>query len=101
MNDQDAADARHRATTTGSRCYNDHGVVVTRAVRERAHPARASASSTTSPERTDRRAASRRCAADRRAGGHNSLTRVRLKPTLMCGGYGQFTYDFNYWGPTG
>ena len=37
----------------------------------------------------------------RRAGGHNSLTRVRLKPNLMVGGYGQFTYHFNYWGPTG
>jgi nitrate reductase alpha subunit len=37
----------------------------------------------------------------RRAGGHNSLTRTRLKPVLMMGGYGQFTYHFNYWGPTG
>jgi nitrate reductase alpha subunit len=26
---------------------------------------------------------------------------VRLKPNLMVGGYGQFTYHFNYWGPTG
>jgi nitrate reductase alpha subunit len=37
----------------------------------------------------------------RRAGGHNSLTRTRLKPLLMVGGYGQFTFGFNYWGPTG
>ena len=37
----------------------------------------------------------------RRAGGHNSLTRIRLKPVLMMGGYGQFTFHFNYWGPTG
>ncbi|MCC6876478.1 MAG: nitrate reductase subunit alpha [Sandaracinaceae bacterium] len=37
----------------------------------------------------------------RRAGGHNSLTRTRLKPLLMVGGYGQFTFHFNYWGPTG
>ena len=37
----------------------------------------------------------------RRAGGHNSLTRTRLKPNLMVGGYAQFTYHFNYWGPTG
>ncbi|MCR4316350.1 MAG: nitrate reductase subunit alpha [Planctomycetes bacterium] len=36
-----------------------------------------------------------------RAGAHNSLTRVRLKPVLMMGGYGQFTFYFNYWGPTG
>ena len=37
----------------------------------------------------------------RRAGMNNSLTRVRLKPNLMVGGYGQFTYHFNYWGPVG
>jgi nitrate reductase alpha subunit len=38
---------------------------------------------------------------DQRAGGHNSLTRTRLKPNLMVGGYAQFTYHFNYWGPVG
>lgn len=37
----------------------------------------------------------------KRSGGHNSLTRVRLKPNLMAGGYGQFSYHFNYWGPVG
>ncbi len=34
-----------------------------------------------------------------RSGGNNSVTRVRLKPNLLAGGYGQFTYYFNYWGP--
>ena len=34
-----------------------------------------------------------------RGGFHNSLTRQRLKPTLMAGGYGQFSYGFNAWGP--
>jgi nitrate reductase alpha subunit len=38
---------------------------------------------------------------NRRAGMNNSLTRARLKPVLMSGGYAQFTYFFNYWGPTG
>ena len=38
---------------------------------------------------------------DRRAGGHNSLTRARLKPLFMIGGYAQFSYAFNYWGPQG
>lgn len=38
---------------------------------------------------------------NKRAGMNNSLTRVHLKPNLMMGGYGQFTYHFNYWGPTG
>jgi len=28
-------------------------------------------------------------------------TRIRLKPVFMMGGYGQFTFHFNYWGPTG
>ena len=34
-----------------------------------------------------------------RGGFHNSLTRQRLKPQLMTGGYGQFSYGFNAWGP--
>ncbi len=37
----------------------------------------------------------------KRAGMNNSLTRTRLKPVLMAGGYAQFSYAFNYWGPTG
>lgn len=37
----------------------------------------------------------------KRGGSHNSITRARLKPSLMAGGYGQFTYHFNYWGPVG
>jgi nitrate reductase alpha subunit len=38
---------------------------------------------------------------NRRAGSHNSLTRTRLNPVLMAGGYAQWTYAFSYWGPTG
>lgn len=37
----------------------------------------------------------------KRAGMNNSMTRTRLKPVLMSGGYAQFTYAFNYWGPVG
>lgn len=37
----------------------------------------------------------------KRSGMNNSFTRVHLKPNLMVGGYGQFTYHFNYWGPVG
>lgn len=37
----------------------------------------------------------------KRAGGHNSFTRIHLKPNLLAGGYGQFTFHFNYWGPVG
>ena len=34
-------------------------------------------------------------------GSDNSLTRLVIKPTHMIGGYGQFSYGFNYYGPTG
>ncbi|WP_152185519.1 nitrate reductase subunit alpha [Segeticoccus rhizosphaerae] len=34
-------------------------------------------------------------------GGDNSLTRLVVKPTHMIGGYGQFSWGFNYYGPTG
>ncbi|NUW39427.1 nitrate reductase subunit alpha [Nonomuraea rhodomycinica] len=37
----------------------------------------------------------------RRGGVHNSLTRLLLKPSHLIGGYAQFTYAFNYYGPTG
>ncbi len=78
---------------------NDHGVVVTRAVVSARLP-RGICIQYHSPERTISvpRSPSR---GQRRAGGHNSLVRTRLKPNLMVGGYGQFTYHFNYWGPTG
>ena len=52
-----------------------------------------------SPERTYLpRALSR---GNRRSGGHNSLTRLRINPVQLAGGYAQFTYFFNYWGPIG
>ena len=37
----------------------------------------------------------------RRGGIHNSLTRIAIKPTHLIGGYAQFSYAFNYYGPTG
>ncbi|MEG2171623.1 MAG: nitrate reductase subunit alpha, partial [Desulfovibrionaceae bacterium] len=36
-----------------------------------------------------------------RGGTHNSLTRPFIKPTQMIGAYGQLSYAFNYYGPTG
>ena len=79
--------------------YNDHGVVCTRAnVSARIpkgvciiyHATERTYSVPKSPLR-----------GNRRAGMNNSLTRVHLKPVLMMGGYAQFSYHFNYWGPTG
>ncbi|WP_114353169.1 nitrate reductase subunit alpha [Saliterribacillus persicus] len=37
----------------------------------------------------------------KRGGTHNSVTRITAKPTHMIGGYSQFSYGFNYYGPTG
>jgi nitrate reductase alpha subunit len=79
--------------------HNDHGVVCTRAVVSARLP-RGICIQYHAPERTIGVPKSP-LRGGRRAGGHNSLTRIRLKPVLMVGGYGQFTYHFNYWGPTG
>jgi nitrate reductase / nitrite oxidoreductase, alpha subunit len=34
-------------------------------------------------------------------GSDNSLTRLVIKPTHLIGGYGQLSFAFNYYGPTG
>lgn len=78
---------------------NDHGVVCTRANVSARIP-RGICLLYHAPERTLSVPKSQE-RNGRRAGGHNSLTRVRLKPLFMAGGYGQFTYAFNYWGPQG
>ncbi len=77
--------------------YNDHGV----------YCARASVSARIPkgvcivyhvPERTTGIPKSQ-VRGNKRAGGHNSFTRIHLKPNYLSGGYGQFSYHFNYWGP--
>jgi len=77
--------------------YNDNGIFVCRAVVSARIPA-GSAFAYHSQERTINipKAEQRNKI---RGGFHNSLTRQRLKPTLMTGGYGQFSYGFNAWGP--
>ena len=98
MNDRDAAVAGI-ADNDWVEIYNDHGVVCTRACVSARVP-RGMGMIYHAPERTLTVPKSRE-RGNRRAGGHNSLTRVRLKPLFMIGGYAQFTYAFNYWGPTG
>ncbi|MBI2186033.1 MAG: nitrate reductase subunit alpha [Acidobacteria bacterium] len=98
MNDRDAAEIGV-ADNDWVEVFNDHGVVVTRAAVTARVP-RGICIQYHSPERTLSVPKSP-LRGGRRAGGHNSLTRTRLKPNLMAGGYGQFTYHFNYWGPIG
>lgn len=38
---------------------------------------------------------------NKRGGNHNALTRLRIKPSHLAGGYGQHAFAFNYLGPTG
>ncbi|MFQ5569604.1 MAG: nitrate reductase subunit alpha [Rhodothermales bacterium] len=78
--------------------YNDHGVYCTRAVVSSRIP-RGVCIVYHVPERTVGIPKSQ-VRGNKRAGGHNSFTRVHLKPNLLAGGYGHFSYHFNYWGPT-
>ena len=98
LNDVDAA-ALRVADNDWVEVVNDHGVVVTRAAVSARIP-RGICIQYHSPERTLGVPRSR-AREGRRGGVHNSVTRTRLKPNLMAGGYGQFTYHFNYWGPVG
>jgi nitrate reductase alpha subunit len=98
MNDKDAASAGIKDNDYVE-LFNDHGVVVTRAIVSARMP-RGICMQYHSPERTHGIPKSP-LRGNKRAGGHNSLTRTRLKPNLMVGGYAQFTYHFNYWGPVG
>ena len=98
MNDEDA-DLIGVEDNDWVEIFNDHGVVSTRACVSARIP-RGICMIYHSPERTVSVPKSPE-RGDKRAGGHNSLTRVRLKSLFMVGGYAQFSYAFNYWGPPG
>ncbi len=98
LNDKDAAEIGV-VDNDWVEAYNDNGVVVTRAAVSARIP-RGVCIFYHAPERTISIPKSP-IRGNKRAGGHNSLTRTRLKPVLMMGGYGQLSFGFNYWGPTG
>ncbi|HEX5473606.1 MAG TPA: nitrate reductase subunit alpha [Vicinamibacterales bacterium] len=75
---------------------NDNGAVVTRACVSARVP-RGVALFYHAPERTVGIPMSP--ARGHRGGGTNSMTRLRLKPVLMVGGYAQHSYRFNDYGP--
>ncbi len=96
INDRDAESVGIR-DNDWVEAYNDNGVFVCRAVVSARIPsgtsfAYHSMERTVNVPKTEQRNKIR-------GGFHNSLTRQRLKPTLMTGGYGQFSYGFNAWGP--
>jgi nitrate reductase alpha subunit len=96
LNDRDAAEIGVR-DNDWVEAYNDDGVVVTRAVVSARvprglcilyHATERSICFPKSPVRNNRR-----------GGGTNSVTRMRLKPVLMAGAYAQHSYRFNDYGP--
>ena len=95
LNDQDAASIGV-FDNDWIEAYNDNGVVVTRAVVSARLP-RGMCLFYHAPERTI--GFPRSPTRGHRGGGTNSLTRMRLKPLLMVGGYAQHTYRFNDYGP--
>jgi nitrate reductase alpha subunit len=98
LNDKDAERAGI-ADNDWVEVYNDNGVMVTRAaVSSRVQPGTCMVYH--APERTLTMPKSQ-VRGNRRGGAHNSLTRTRINPVELAGGYAQFTYGFNYWGPIG
>ncbi len=96
LNDKDAESVGIR-DNDWIEAYNDNGIFVCRAVVSARIP-----TGTCYAYHSQERTVNIPKAEQRnkiRGGFHNSLTRQRLKPTLMTGGYGQFSYAFNGWGP--
>jgi nitrate reductase alpha subunit len=79
--------------------HNDNGVYCTRACVSSRIP-KGVCIIYQSPERAYQLAKSQ-VRGNRQGGTDNSLTRIHLKPNYLMGGYGQFTWHFNYWGPVG
>ncbi len=95
LNDNDAA-AIDVADNDWVEMLNDNGAVVTRAVVSARVP-RGVALFYHALDRTI--AFPKSPARGRRGGATNSITRLRLKPVLMVGGYAQHCYRFNDYGP--
>ena len=79
-------------------CFNVNGVLLARAVVSHRIP-RGKALMYHAQERIFDTPGSKLSKHNR--GMHNSVTRILMKPTHMIGGYAQFSYEFNYYGPTG
>ncbi|NRD79646.1 nitrate reductase subunit alpha [Bacillus sp. BRMEA1] len=97
MNKDDAADVGIM-DNDWIECFNRNGVVVARAVVSHRIP-RGMAFMHHAQDRHINVPGTK--LTNNRGGTHNSPTRIHVKPTHMIGGYGQLSYGFNYYGPTG
>ncbi|MGD9676906.1 MAG: nitrate reductase subunit alpha [Vulcanibacillus sp.] len=97
LNNEDAKDIEIK-DNDWIEVFNRHGVVVVRAVVSHRIP-RGTSYMYHSQDKTINTPGSE--LTNLRGGTHNSPTRIHLKPTHCIGGYAQFSYGFNYYGPTG
>lgn len=97
MNKDDAAEVDIK-DNDWIECFNRNGVVVARAVVSHRIP-RGMAFMHHAQDRHINVPGSK--LTNNRGGTHNSPTRIHVKPTHMIGGYGQLSYGYNYYGPTG
>ena len=97
MNNDDAAEIGIK-DNDWIEVYNRNGVVVARAVVSHRIP-RGTTYMYHAQDKTLNTPGSN--ITNERGGTHNSPTRIHLKPTHLIGGYAQFSYGFNYYGPTG
>lgn len=97
ISEEDAA-RLHVADNDWVEAFNRNGTLVARAVVSQRIPAGA-AFMYHAAERTANVPGSE--ITGKRAGIHNSVTRVVMKPTHMVGGYAHLSWSFNYYGPVG
>ncbi|WP_338598582.1 nitrate reductase subunit alpha [Sulfolobus tengchongensis] len=77
--------------------FNENGIIVTRAVVSNRIP-RGTVIMYHAQERTIYVKESKN---GKMSGSHNAVTRVHIKPTWLIGGYAQFSFALNYYGPVG
>ncbi len=97
INDEDAA-AIGAEDNDWLECFNVNGVIMAKAVVSHRIP-QGKAFMYHAQERLINTPGSN--SSNQRAGVHNSVTRITVKPTHMIGGYAQYSYGFNYYGPVG
>jgi nitrate reductase alpha subunit len=83
--------------------YNENGISVVRAVLSHTVPRDCAIMYHSSERHVNvpfSPLASQRGSSDLRGGNNNATTRIMMNPSTMVGGYANWTYFLNYWGPS-